>query len=730
MPIRDTYAALIMENILKEILSEGEIPKASEINTRFDTFLQEHNVSEPLFVSDDYKVEALEASSTSKYNEANNTILQDLKVIYRHLFKTTNQSIEDFERWRREAEVLEARLQDLEERITDLLLIADDTEGYFNFFYDSFADTSKVDLVNSTAYVNISKSVVSIPTSTTGATKVSLDEIQPTKDVEFTVLSQNDLASIQSANQSALKNVVSDKGDYWQVRVVTTAAKPVSGELKIKLDAKKEISRIDMDLHMSNANSLIQITPMYSVDNYNYKQLPISNYTKSVNKKATFQFSPVEAQQIKFVMTKSGFDQTINNQYVYEFGVDQISLYNEQFTTSTSQSDGYDLVTKPLYVLDGNGAIEEFSKVTLEACEDVPTGTSIDYYVAASNEATLPIASGIWTEISPSNRSNPTKPTVVDFGDLDEVTISGVLSSYDKTETDARFVNPDKDFTIINAISAGVATELSAVASDQRYTFSNSGDRILDHCIASGVQIAKGTLEVWRNVNIVDTVDKVRGEIIGWGFDDTYYSTTVYVSNAQGTTINWGGSAVVIDGIARTGTYNVPAGNHKIQVHKDNWKEVSVSNAANLIDLKAADSLYPYNHKYLVEGFNYPACYPTADEKVYHGFDIVGEYLMKEVSVFDFIHNVASDDYSKYAIDKDVPDSSGTISGGSAAREAMRVILVKIDASQSDFSKERFILKFNSANTLYKYLRLKAVLKTTEDAITPSLDSYKIKIAS
>ena len=728
--IRDTYAELIMESILREILNEGTAPTAAEITTRFDDFVAAYDISQPLFIGEDYSVEPGEVSSIAQYNGANAAILQDLKVLYRHLFSTTNQSIKGFERWKKEAEVLEERLQELEERITNLLLVADDTEGYFNFMYDNFATTSKVDLTNTTAYVNVGKSLVTIGTSTSGGTRLDLSGLDPNKDIEFSVLSRNNLASVQQASKSELKNAVSDKANFWQNRVITTSATPVSIELKVKLPAKKTVSRIDIDLHSANANSAVQITPMYSVDNYNYNQLPTTNFTRSVVKKGAFQFTPVQASQIKFIMTKTGADQVVGNQYAYEFGVDDISFYNEQFTATTSQDTGAVFISKPLSVVDTASQPEQFSKVTLKVCEEVPTGTSIDYYLTASNDLTVPISSGIWTAISPNNRSNPTNPTVIDFGDLDETTVSGVKVSYDATETDLRFVNPDKDFTIVESVAAGVATETAAIASDQRYSFLNSDDYILDHCIASGIQIAKKTLEVWRNVAVVATTDKVRGEIVGWGYSDPYYSTTVYVSNAVGTDIDWGGKAVLIDGIARTGTFTVSQGAHKIQVHKDNWKEVLQTSVNSLTALKAADSLYPYNHRYLVEGFGYPALYPSTDEKVYHGFDIMAEYLMKEVSAFDLINNVADSDYAKFAIDKDMPDAAGLVGGTITAKEAMSVILLKVDTGSSDFINERFIVKFKSANTLYKYLRLKAVLKTTKSTITPAIDSYQIKIAS
>jgi hypothetical protein len=191
--------------------------------------------------------------------------------------------------------------------------------------------------------------------------------------------------------------------------------------------------------------------------------------------------------------------------------------------------------------------------------------------------------------------------------------------------------------------------------------------------------------------------------------------------------------AALVDGAKTTGKITLSQGRHVIEVHKDNWKYVDVSTVSNLDTLKSADDLYPYNHRYIVEGFDYPADYPSTEEKIYRGFDTVAEYLMKEVSVFDMNNNVKADDYGKFAVGLDVEDPSRTIDGSAATTEEQapnKVFVLKVNENNTDFVNEQFVLRFKSANSLFKYLRLKAVLKTTNTAITPTLDSYRIKISS
>jgi hypothetical protein len=57
-----------------------------------------------------------------------------------------------------------------------------------------------------------------------------------------------------------------------------------------------------------------------------------------------------------------------------------------------------------------------------------------------------------------------------------------------------------------------------------------------------------------------------------------------------------------------------------------------------------------------------------------------------------------------------------------------RVFLLKIDDTNPDFQNERFMIRFKEVNLLQKYLRLRADLSTSNEQISPTLFSYKIKL--
>lgn len=729
MSIDVTYRELLLEQILSEILHEGESPSISEIEDRLTAFLETHDVTKPLFVASDFKLPYGQISSAKVFNQSNQNILRDFKVLYKHLFKITDQAINNHNRWRSEVRLIEGRLINLQERLSSLLLINNDISGFINFFQDNFTDNNKIDLEESSVFINPDKGFVTIGTNSIGATRIDLSSLVD-KDVEFNILSRQNLISSVSSTGSKTVYAVTDIENFWQELVYMNKPGPVSIELKINLHGKFELSRIDIDLHTSNQNSSLQITPFTSLDNYNFQQLPIDTFTRSVLDKTSFRFPATEAKFIKLVIVKTGFDQIRDNQYLYEFGIDEVSFYRESFESGVESI----LISKALSLTNPkDNTIEQFSKLVLQVCEDVPENTKIDYSIAVSNEEDFPVSSGVFVPIDPIDRKTTTKPTTLDFGDLNFVTVNGMQISYDSSDISVgnTFTNPARVFKRIDSVSGTSALTSEIQSSSQRYSFVHSNERILNYSILEALEFLPNTLQLWRNTNTKGDTTLVRGIVRGWGFKDPYYNTSVYVGSNNGVEIDFGSQTIIIDEVALTGKITISTGNHLIQVHKNNWKSIDLSSVTDLISLKSADILYPYNHRYLVEGFSYPDSWLLTEEKIYKGFDIVAEFLMKEVSIFDIINNINIADYSKFSIDLDSLDQAAEIDSIiNQTKLPVKVFVVKVNENNPDFINELFLLKFKASNSLFKYLRFKAVLSTDDTDLVPILDSYRIKITN
>ena len=747
MSIDTTYRKILTENFLLDELKKGEIPSAEEIQDKVNDLIATLDLTKPQFKADDFTVESRGSSSASSFNSAQLAILQDLRALYKEMLSLGDVATDSYERWALESDVLEKRLADLEDRIQNLLLLTRDTEGYHSYLVDNFSDATLVDRDLSTATVDpVAGLVVLGPTNTTD-TRLYLNDLDVNKDISFKIRSTIDFVSRNDAARASLANIFKQTSATWWTNITMRSAKPVTCELVVKLGEEPvTLSRIFMRLHDTTRSTPVTVTPLYSVDNFTFSQLPTLTYTQQIRSQGTFAFEEVEAKWIKFILTKTGPDPITNSSsIVYQFGFKEISFYTEGFDIEDEQM----VVSVPLSVTSLSNPNEkvEFSKLTVEVCERVETDTEIKYFVTASDDPTVPItASTIWIPVSPVSSLSTNQPAVVDLGDLEEIekgVDEAVGISYD-VEEDDELINPAAEFHLLSLDANGVVQDETITADDVRYAFTNENERILDYQLkdveydGSGgdpLTIDENRIVLFRNVGAKglgpeDPESLVRGIQRGWKFEEPFYITTVEIKNPTGISIDFGDRPVFIDDVkytnlvgptVLTGKTPTTTGLHVIKVQKDNWLAVE-PDLITLDDLKEADKLYPFNHKLLVEGYNYPTNYDANAERVYVGVDVFASELMKKVSIFDLAGSVDVDQWKFYALDRDAPD---THEDGNLPT---RVIVVKVDNETADFSNERFVLRFNLINQRYKYLRFRADLSTENEKVSPALDSYKIKL--
>lgn len=763
MAIANTYADLLTEELIKAQLEAGNNLTGPELEALVEALIADLDLSVPQFGASSYYVTRLGSSSASSFNSTFEDIRQDLRVLYRDMIKLTTASTQSVERWRVEATQLEKQLIDLEERIENLLILTQDTEGNQAVLIDNFSDTNKTDLSLTDAEVDIECQAIEMATSSSEAiTRVFLNDLDLRRDVSFKVRTTRNFSGREDAAETDLVDIFRQESQTWWTSVRMSKPQPVTCELLVQLDrtAPVKISRIFIDLLHSSESSPLFITPLYSVDNQNFAQLPTNTFSMKAQTRAVFSFSEVEARWIKFIITKRAPDPSSSlTDFSYQFGFKGIHFFQQAFVSGADNKQQF--FSKPLFAVDQNAAVVEFEKVTLETCERVEADTEINYFITASDTladlqnpadgGTFDKDTAIWFPISPVNRAVPQHPNILDIGDIDDIVIGDtetVRVSYDGSQigVDNDKVNPAESFQLLSL--SGNTIQDDAITSTARYTFANENDRILNYQIkdtaytgttsADPLLINETNIELFRNVGAQgitpgDVANQVRGIQKGWRFTDPFYSCVIEITNPEGLELDVGDQPITIDDVqytnkisntVLTGKTSTQSGIHRIQVHKNNWREVT-PNLSTLAAVQAADPLYPFNHKLLIEGYQYNASYPDTSEKVYVGVDLFAEILMRRVSPFDIANNLKADNFDYYALDRDAPN---THTGDGTANSPTRVFVLKVDEENPDFVNERFTIRFNRINQLQKYLRLRADLLTEDAQIAPALHSYKIKL--
>ncbi len=668
MDISNRYREFLSNQIIKSYLLLQTIPSISNIEAdllEIDEWFMD--MSQPMSYFLNLQVDERDESSAELFNLMQEALLQDLTVLYQQVTAQLQDSSIFLNRNLAEIQMLKAKLKTLENRVTELLLRNKDTEGYFQFFTDTFNTLEFIDTINTSAQVDLQAGIVTMKEGIANTTKFNLNFIN-LADIRVQVLTRGQVEGSTSAVDASTVEAFKDGGDTWRQTVINSAPTTMSIQLTLDLKEEKEISKIDYESFNDSSFGIMTVQVQYSNDDYNWFDFPSDFPTQNIYHKGIFTCSPTDMRYIRFILTKNAYDQIKEGSYNYFFGAKHIDLFGVEYDETGSQ-----LQSQAIYPEARTGQDAYINRVSIEACEDVPTDTDILYDVSFDGGET-------WVPISPVNRANPKFPQVASLNkirlemssNVGVTAVDGVVGSHD------------------------IALDYDATAVDQTST------------------------TVWRGVGAQGSVVTVRKIHKGWTFDNEYYSCYIWVDNFYGLEIDLGDTTAELDGASITGIVTIPYGKHFFRTRQANWRslgtltlitaETKAGVLTDSIQGAITDPLYPYNHKYLIEGVPYDTTVTTWNNQAYMGVNVFAALKPTLVSSFDLLTNANDDDYSRFAKRGDQ-------------------IIIKYDPATPDVANEEFIVQnfISSAANLPQYVILRAILKSDIGSVTPVLYDYKIK---
>ncbi len=120
-------------------------------------------------------------------------------------------------------------------------------------------------------------------------------------------------------------------------------------------------------------------------------------------------------------------------------------------------------------------------------------------------------------------------------------------------------------------------------------------------------------------------------ELTGWYLYNNYYCTNVVIQEGYTIEIDFGKEIILINGRSVSGKYKFTSGIYNIKIKPANWHYINpVIDPANI---RNEDPFFPYNHKYLIQGF-----FGVPD---YIGVKVFGRQICKYVDPEYLIYNLA-----------------------------------------------------------------------------------------
>ena len=708
MNIERIYLQKIAEKVLLEMLDDGVVPTASAILESVEEKSAGLNLGQPVTTQPAPVFQRLEESSATKINQITGVVVDDLDAIYDALLVVERTSLEITSRVYLELQQIEKDIRSLIDRADDLLLSSENTEGLLNSVGDDFQDLGKVNLAETTAFIDTTAHVAhgNFFSEVDGlkAGEMSL-AILAESDVTFSILNPTASRS-PGLRDSRARDMLVNSLNPTLFSLFTPTIEPTVA-IEIKIDLRKlatgspvEINRLLFDPFLYN-NS-ISVFPQYSLDGISWRDLPVADPVRRIGGPTLYIFERIELSFLRLVLSKDTPDNPAGEGGEYNFGVRHIGLYGYR---SVFQEESH-LVSRSLHPIDGTGAPQSFSKVSLgKVCDHIETDTSIDYFLAFS------MPGDVTTDFYP----------VLPVG--------------------SKIPGPQV-LTVADVSSIQTQTEITDEEIEFPFSFLEE-TRVLDLELDSAENI-----KVWRNKGFRDRFYRVLnndGQVVesGWERKEDFYYTTGLVTERSGMSIDFGPSPVEVDGQTITGAIRLGPGPHSFKVAAQNW--YSLEGLAQVRSLDPArrlftgvkrmngstgleealdaynetpaysviDPLYPFNHKLLIEGLDYSTVY--GQEKIYSGIARYAATLLKEGAEMDVATKDAPSDRTRYAVSRE--------SGSDKKR-----ILVKWLPFGSESPREIFVID-QKAGTFAEGVVFKAVFKTKDPKKTPSLEGYSIRIS-
>lgn len=684
-----SYRTYLLNQIIGDYLRDGKIPNANQVEADLQSILADFpDQTNPLlyYKYKNLKVKPAEVSSANKYNQFFDTLKQDMLVLQQECQNNDAEQGYELQRNLQEISMLSSRIKALDHQLNSQLLVNRDTVGYGSYLADNFADASLIDLTQSTARVDLNSHCAVIGPGANTFTLYPTSQLQES-NFNLSILSRNGLVR-SNPNFKDLANAFSSDNNNWRMQLYyDNCNNNIIVEISLKLsDTPISLNRISfINYGVSNYRTLLET--FTSVDNYNWTLVQTGSPSYYITDTVDLRFPDTQTKWVKFRFTKEHYDLMAGKYFVYEFGIQAVRFFRYSYEDTSAV-----LISKPLE------ASTTFNQVSLEVCESLPYGTDIQYALSFDEGNTF-------SSISPLGRPGMTQ-SLLQLGQTEKIS------------------TPDFNLDL---------------ATNYHYTDPNLillSAHLPDNMI-------QGSFSLWRNIGTPGYTYPVRNGLSGWGIDGQFYTCTIQVTNTAGFSINLGTTIMNINGVDTSGSIVLLPGIYNIRSNKSYWSHLQhtgqnilyftrvedLGNGMfqgledNVSNAKINDPLYPYNHKFLIEGMDYRYSDVTQD-LVYRGAGLFAETLMTPVSEKDLLYNATYDTINYFT---QVPVVLPT---GIQQRCLVRYSPLTSNAGDRfdlEVFKAFYQIPTEGAATSVVF---KASLSRGDKEVTPQLFSYIIKLAN
>ena len=691
--VAEIYSNFLTEEYIREQLRQGVIPTPEQIESYIEGRANETNsFSQPLLTEKDYHIEEEEGSSSKKMNKTLSLLRTDLSVLYQALVDQGEQVSKIFDSNFARLRGFEKDIKELSEDVETLLFESQYSDRYEDIFYEKFKNNAEVDMERSTTFYNPNDKTITLKPDITGI----LDFDIKRSDISVEVIDETAVLSSNYVQDMEPENIFSEQNKVWQHQVNTSEDFPTFGiDLIVRLgDSSKELNKVILDPADASNRTQVSCEITVSPDGLNWSRVD-GEWRKRLVGVTTFSFKSVSEQYIKFRFIKSGIDAVFENKYTYNFGIKSIKFMGSSFKIKKRTKTGT-FFSKPILPKTN----DTINKLGIMSCHVKPEGSKILYSIAPLNQSQLNNYYGGLLDLDTLLFYN------LKLNESKEIVTFDTQSLLETEQTLSNITLDDGiDYRFKTSKQCALNLDISGLVKSETIVLRRAGQNYAS--LTTGKE------------------SYIDNNPFGWIEEGEYYSTYVRVTQFGGATLRLGNTTMVVNGNNASGQINLPVGYHRVKVHKNNWQSIDLTSiTASSIN---PDVLYPYNHKYLVEGLQ---------EELY-GIDLdadQGGWTYREKIDPQGVYNKQMENWA-YRLKQleefnfNASDSALDTFCYKADNSGVERIIVNTPNKNDLLLNERFsiITKAQDSDPI-KGVILKAAFSTEDEKVTPLISEYLIRI--
>lgn len=379
------YQKILSTEILKYLLL-GSLPNLNDISKRIGNALSKDGNVTYKFIPQASR----DIFRNNIYNKSLNRIKFDIDTFNEELISLFADASSRLNYADLYYKVNNFELNRLESELNNILFSIQDADFYFSAAYDTFSDLSKIDKTASTQdIINLSEQCLALPFGEKNTQRIDVGKLATYVDTTTSVIipgqGSDKILSNTKIPRTKFGNIFTDILSVWGHEVITSTNSPIEFSFTFPVsvgdnpELEHFISRFELVPH-----SLGDQTFYLSTSNDDVNYIPLLGYeqgvlTREQNKVYAFDFETTLVQYIRIKIIKTSADEEIVQDnvknYRYVFGLKKFaSLQTGRYSKAT-------YVSLPYSFTDAIG------KVSLDANQTTPPGTSVAYSVATVSKS-------------------------------------------------------------------------------------------------------------------------------------------------------------------------------------------------------------------------------------------------------------------------------------------------------------------------------------------------------